>query len=122
MVINNLMQGMDDDITCDCVHNSVFQGSFSKVTPELEYADLITCGKCNFKWYSNKEGIFDHGPCPRCKSTSPIMAELNQQRLAQGANFSKRQKIKELKRVIKLKWEVGAEQTYGPIRPVNRRK
>jgi hypothetical protein len=60
-MINNLMQGTED-YPCDCVHNNLANGSFSKVTSDLKYADLITCGKCNFKWYSNKGGIFGHGP------------------------------------------------------------
>lgn len=82
------MQGTDD-IPCDCVHDNVASGSFSKVKPDLKCADLITCGRCDFRWFSNKEGIFNHGPCPRCGSKSPIMAELNQQRLAEGADFSR---------------------------------
>jgi hypothetical protein len=91
----------------------VFQGSFSKVTPDLKYADLITCGKCNFKWFSNHEGIFGL-TCPQCKSTKNIIAELNQERLAQGANFSKQQKVKELKKVIDSiawSWDVDSLRT-----------
>ncbi|MFY9964569.1 MAG: hypothetical protein WAK50_02430 [Nitrososphaeraceae archaeon] len=42
-MINNLIQGTDD-YPCDCVHNNVANGSFTKVTPDLRYADLITCG------------------------------------------------------------------------------
>ena len=96
-MINNLVQGTPDDYPCNCVHNNVANGSIIRVTPDLKYAQLITCGKCNFKWYSNREGIFD---CPRCNSTGPIMAELNNARLAQGSNYNREQKIKELKRVI----------------------
>ena len=99
-MINNLVQHAPDDYPCNCVHNNIANGSITGVTPDLKYAQLITCGKCNFKWYSNREGIFDYGPCPRCDSTGPIMAELNQARLAQGSNYNREQKIKELKRVI----------------------
>lgn len=120
-MINNLMLGTEN-YPCDCVHNNVANGSFSNITPDLKYADLITCGKCNFKWYSNKRRIFGNGPCPRCRSKGPIMTELNQNRLTQGANFSKRQKLKELNRIINLKWEISAEPTYsGSIRESNRR-
>jgi hypothetical protein len=118
-MINNLTPGTED-YQCDCVHNNEANGSFSKVTSDLKYAELITCGKCNFKWYSNKGSIFGHGPCPRCKSKSPMMAEFNRNRLAQGANFTEQQKLNELKRVINLKWEIGAEPTYGSIRESNR--
>ncbi|MGC1133750.1 MAG: hypothetical protein WA941_13070 [Nitrososphaeraceae archaeon] len=114
-MVSNLMQGVTDDFPCDCVHNNVANGSFTRVTPDLKYAQLITCGKCNFKWYSNREGIFDYGPCPRCNSTSPLMAELNQKRLAQGANGAKQEKIKELQRVIDAKFNIEAKSPTGPV-------
>ena len=121
-MINNLVQGTPDDYPCDCVHNNVANGSITKVTPDLKYADLITCGRCNFMWYSNKEGMFDYGPCPRCDSTGPIVAELNQARLAQGANDVKREKLKELQKVIEAKYKVEAKSPYGIVRENNRKK
>jgi len=120
-MINNLVQGTPDDYPCNCIHNNIANGSITKVTPDLKYADLITCGRCNFKWYSNKEGMFDYGPCPRCNSTGPIMAELNQARLAQGSNT--RDKINQLQRVLDFPFtEVPNKTPPGPIKANNRRK
>jgi uncharacterized CHY-type Zn-finger protein len=81
-MINNLMMGADE-YPCYCTHNNLFQGSITKVTPDLEYADLITCTKCNFKFYSNRKGI----ECPKCNSS-----------LVQGSK--NRDKIVELNRVL----------------------
>jgi len=121
-MINNLMQGTPDDYPCHCVHNNVANGSITEVTPDLKYAQLITCGKCKFTWFTNHEGIFGYGPCPRCNSTGPIVAELNNARLAQGSNYNKQQKIKELQKVIEAKYKVEAKSPYGIVRKNNRKK
>jgi hypothetical protein len=117
-MVNNLMFGTDDDYPCTCVHDNVANGSFSKVTPNLKYADLITCGKCNFKFYSNKEGI-DQGPCPKCEG-GPTMADSNLLRLAQA---STEEKVKQLRRVLNAPFEVDVNMPNGRIvdRPTKRK-
>ncbi|MGH9985338.1 MAG: hypothetical protein ACRD8W_15465 [Nitrososphaeraceae archaeon] len=73
------------------------------MTSSTKDGDLIICGKCQYRWRSKRPGFFGW-TCPACGSKAPIMAELNQTALAQGASNSQ-EKIKQLKRVINAPFE-----------------
>ena len=77
-----------DDFPCYCVYDNLVQGSFTEVTPDLKYSDLLRCSKCGYKYWSNT-----NLPCPECNS-----------HLVQGS--ATRDRIAELKRVVNAPFSV----------------
>ncbi|MGH9978877.1 MAG: hypothetical protein ACRD8Z_24050 [Nitrososphaeraceae archaeon] len=86
MVVDNLLNGMDEEFPCYCVVDNVLQGS-ATTADRIGHADLLRCSKCGFKYWSNTK--LD---CPKCNS-----------HLIQGS--ATRDRIKELQRVIRAPFE-----------------
>ena len=89
-MVNNLFPVTDNHNYC-AYKDNVLQGNIASESK----ADLIICGKCKLRRQNYRLGFFGW-QCSKCGSKASTRAEINQNQLVQVANFSMREKIKEM--------------------------